>query len=189
MTSDDYYKILGLEQGASMEEVKRAYRARARMYHPDLNKRPEAADIFIAVNEAYEYVTRHLTMDQQEDDSHGRLTEEWAKYRRERARERAYRNSRENFREFTRSDIFRTSMVLNKTQLIISIIVSVFIICMAVMGYIIKLGMVDEGYDPPTLSGFIFLLSIGVLYFMVSLAHIMAFIQKKKRIDEFQKEN
>ena len=34
---DDPYKVLGLERGASDEEVKKAYRRLAKKYHPDLN--------------------------------------------------------------------------------------------------------------------------------------------------------
>ena len=34
---DDPYKVLGLERGASDEEVKKAYRRLAKKYHPDAN--------------------------------------------------------------------------------------------------------------------------------------------------------
>ncbi len=50
MTSSEYYQILGLSSGASIDEIKRAYRQKARMYHPDINHSPEAKDIFIASN-------------------------------------------------------------------------------------------------------------------------------------------
>jgi curved DNA-binding protein len=33
----DYYKILGLAKGASEKEIKKAYRKKARKFHPDLN--------------------------------------------------------------------------------------------------------------------------------------------------------
>lgn len=50
----DYYKTLGVERGASQEEIQRAYRKLARQYHPDVNKAPEADAKFKQVTEAYE---------------------------------------------------------------------------------------------------------------------------------------
>lgn len=52
--SAKYYRILGLEPGASEAEVKRAYRKLAMQFHPDRNANPGAAEQFIALTEAYE---------------------------------------------------------------------------------------------------------------------------------------
>jgi len=60
---DNAFEVLGVSPDASPEEVKRAYIALARRYHPDLNPSVEAREIFTAINQAYAYVTgrRDLT--------------------------------------------------------------------------------------------------------------------------------
>jgi len=50
----NYYKILEIEEDASEEEIKLAYRRLAKKYHPDLNKAdPKAKEKFIELHEAY----------------------------------------------------------------------------------------------------------------------------------------
>jgi len=51
----NYYKILEVEQDASEEEIKLAYRRLAKKYHPDLNRTdPKAKEKFIKLHEAYD---------------------------------------------------------------------------------------------------------------------------------------
>ena len=50
----DYYKVLGVDKKANENEIKRAYRKRARKYHPDVNKGKDAEEKFKQVTEAYE---------------------------------------------------------------------------------------------------------------------------------------
>src|SRR5947208_11753099 len=51
----DLYSLLGVERGASLAEIKRAYKRLARKYHPDINPgdRTSAAH-FRQIAEAYE---------------------------------------------------------------------------------------------------------------------------------------
>lgn len=50
----DYYEVLGLSRGASDADIKKAYRALAKKYHPDMNPGDkEAEQKFKEINEAY----------------------------------------------------------------------------------------------------------------------------------------
>ena len=55
MAKRDYYEVLGLSKGASAEEIKKAYRAKAKELHPDRNKdNPESEKQFKEAGEAYD---------------------------------------------------------------------------------------------------------------------------------------
>jgi hypothetical protein len=53
----NYYKTLGLSSSATKAEIKVAYRKLAKKYHPDKNKSKQASQLFIEVNEAYDYLS------------------------------------------------------------------------------------------------------------------------------------
>src|SRR5690625_1482826 len=57
MSKRDYYEVLGVDKNATKQEIRRAYRAKARKYHPDVNKAEDAKDKFIEVKEAYEVLS------------------------------------------------------------------------------------------------------------------------------------
>jgi hypothetical protein len=52
-STEDLYRTLQVEPSADLETIRAAYRRLARVYHPDLNPRPEAAARMRAINAAY----------------------------------------------------------------------------------------------------------------------------------------
>lgn len=53
----DLYEILGVSRDANEDEIKKAFRRRARELHPDVNKSPNAEDQFKELNEAYDVLS------------------------------------------------------------------------------------------------------------------------------------
>ena len=57
----DYYSILGISFNASDEEIKRAYRALSKRWHPDMNPGLDTTAIMQDINEAY-FILRDSAM-------------------------------------------------------------------------------------------------------------------------------
>ena len=89
MSVAEYYNTLGLQAGASTDEIKKAYRKKARQYHPDLNQSPDARDMFIKATEAYELLLSISTGKDAGEEEYKRLMEEWIRYNQEMSRRRA----------------------------------------------------------------------------------------------------
>ena len=51
------YTTLGVAQNATQDEIKKAYRKLARLYHPDINKAKDAEEKFKEINAAYEILS------------------------------------------------------------------------------------------------------------------------------------
>ena len=53
----DYYEVLGVPRDASADDVKKAFRSKARDVHPDTSDHENAEELFKELNEAYEVLS------------------------------------------------------------------------------------------------------------------------------------
>ena len=118
-----YYKILGIPETAGLEQLKKAYREKVKLYHPDVSVLPNAQELFISLTEAYEILLRQLTIKKEIRESR-RETEyspefdefqkQWLKEQMEWIRQRARAQSKMKFEEFKKTPTFRATKALSK---------------------------------------------------------------------------
>jgi DnaJ-class molecular chaperone len=60
MKLQNYYTLLQVLPQASTEEIKKAYRKLAKVWHPDKNQSPTAAKVFQGIHEAYKTLTNPI---------------------------------------------------------------------------------------------------------------------------------
>lgn len=115
-----YYKILGVSPNASEAEIKKAYRKKARLFHPDVSEQPNAEEKFVEVNEAYEYLlkrkagkvyseTRHSY---QKTQQRQKTYAEWKAKDSEKARARARHHAKMKYQTFKNTNYYKNEIAL-----------------------------------------------------------------------------
>jgi hypothetical protein len=181
MTLADYYRILGLPVNSSFDEIKKAYRQKARLYHPDINPSPEAKDMFILATEAYEFLIANFDkMTTSDDEAYRQAMEDWRKYRQDRSRQRARVYARASYVRFKNTKFYKTTRILDGTSIIFSLIISIMVLVFTVFGYTYRLRNPVPGLDKPSVFGFIMLLILGMTFFVISLIYFKAYLETSK---------
>ena len=168
----DYYKVLGLRQGASDDEIRKAYRRKAMEFHPDRNHSEEAQDVFIRITEAYEYLTSH---------PHGRnITQEevrknyeaWVTYRQAEARKRAEEYAKTTYRNFTKSPLYQSTTVVDGTMVFLGLGLAATVIFMTIFGYFYRHRMATIPEEEPSVSLAIVTFTVGIIYLVISIFYM-----------------
>lgn len=59
MSRQEACRYLGIQEQATEDEVKRAYRLMAKRYHPDVNMQVDTREVYFKIQEAYEFLLLH----------------------------------------------------------------------------------------------------------------------------------
>jgi hypothetical protein len=129
-----YYAILGLPENANLQEVKKAYRKLAFVFHPDHNKNPQATKRFIEINEAYERIIKtHENIFIQGDDykrqhkSEGEINERmrWAKERYEQIKREAALQDNLYYQSITSGTKFKRYLLVASCSALLGMLLAV----------------------------------------------------------------
>ena len=181
MTISDYYRILDLEYGSSVEEIKKAYRVKARKYHPDINPSPDAIDKFVEATEAYEFLISNYSKIISGEEEFRRVMEEWKKYRQSNARRRATVYARTSYSQFKNTKFYRTTRILDATAIFFSLVFSVVVLITSVYGYFYRLRHPIIGLGDPSVLTLLILLLFGMTLFVISFIYWKAHLQTLKK--------
>jgi len=189
----DYYRILGIRQGASNDEIRRAYRKKALEYHPDRNHSPEAEEMFIRVTEAYEYLTSHPHGRNISEEEVRRNYQAWVNYRQAETRKRAEAYARATYTEFRKSPVYRSTTHIDGAMVFLGLLLGTAVMIMSVYGYKYRMQVAFNPREEPSLMLAALTFIMGFSYTVISLLYLSAWVaqQKKKKqlADERKKEN
>lgn len=177
----EYYDILGLTANSSIDEIKRAYRKKARIYHPDINHLPEAKEMFIKVTEAYDFLIASKEKGILNDEDYFRVVEDWRKYRQDRSRKRAQYYARSSYTQFKKSNYYRSTKILQLSFGIIMFTVALIVLMLTILGFILKLKNPIPGEELQTLLSFIMLLFISIILLSVSFLYLKSYLEAYRR--------
>lgn len=189
----DYYRVLGLQQNASDDDIRKAYRKKAMEYHPDRNNSPDSQEKFIRITEAYEYLISHPYRRNITEEEVKRNYQAWIDYRREEARKRAEAYARASFEEFRKSPLYQQAKVIDGTMVFLGLLLATAVIFMSVYGYIYRMKTAATPREEPSFALASVTFIVGIAYMIISVIYLSAWIaQKKKRnqsLNDTKKEN
>lgn len=177
----DYYRVLGLRQGASDDEIKKAYRRKAMEFHPDRNQSPDAQEIFIRITEAYEYLTTHPHGRNISEEEVKRNYQAWVDYRQAEARKRAEAYARATYADFRKSQVYKSTTIIDGTMVFLGLGLAVMVIFMSVYGYQYRMKVAVTSRDEPSLSLAALTFIIGCSYLIISLLYLSAWVAQKRK--------
>ena len=170
------HEILGILPGATILEIKRAYRKKVKLYHPDISTLSDCQEKFVEITKAYEYlirtVTRSETIPQSPDPS---VAEQQERYEKMKAEERAKYYARMRYEEFKKTKYYKATMTAYSIYLYLSLGLGVSIIVGSIYGFMKDL------HDPR--AGMMKYMSDLIIFFVGVIFLVFSYMQmNEKRI-------
>jgi hypothetical protein len=181
MTSAEYFQVLGIPSDSSIDDIKKAYRCKARLYHPDINPDPLAKDKFISATEAYEFLIANFNRLSGSDEAYRVAAEEWRKYRQDRSKQRARAYAQASYIRFKKTNFYKTTRIFDATTIIFSLVISIAVLIYTIFGYFYRIHHPIPGVENPTIVAFIGLLFLGMIFFVISFVFLKAHIETSKK--------
>jgi hypothetical protein len=107
------YTILGVTPSATISEIKKAFRLKAKHLHPDRNPSPKAHEEFLELNEAFALLIdlksnqKHQILQGRSENNQETDDEAWERIVKEKVRQRAKQQAKMSYQEYMRSENFR----------------------------------------------------------------------------------
>lgn len=180
MTLKEYYDILEIPCNSGIADIKKAYRKKAYLYHPDINQSPEAKDKFIAATEAYEFLISYIDRLEADARTWEQAMEDWRKYRQDRSRMRATSYARSSYDNFRRTKFYKTTRIFDGTRIIYSLVISILVIAYSIYGYIYRLHN-PWNDEKPSVVAFVMLLAVGFIFLAFSLLYLLSWIKTNRK--------
>jgi len=181
VTISDYYRILDLTPECNVDDIKKAYRSKARQFHPDINQSPDAKDKFIGVTEAYEFLLTYYERMRNNEEEYIKAMEHWKKYRQYKSRQRARVYAQATFVRFKNTSFYKTTRIFDATAIISSLLVSVLVLIAAVYGYIFRIHHPIPGIESPSVGVLVIFILLGMVLFLISMVHFKIYLETSKK--------
>jgi predicted membrane channel-forming protein YqfA (hemolysin III family) len=107
--------------------------------------------------------------------------EEWRKYRQDRSRKRATVYAKTSYKTFKNTKFYKTTRIFDGTTIVFSFIVSIMVLSYTVYGYFFRLKHPIPGVEKPSVFAFIMLLTLGMIFFVVSFIYLRAYQETSKK--------
>jgi len=168
---NQYYAILDLTEGATIAEIKKAYRRKAKEYHPDVSSLPNAKELFIKATEAYEYLVRLKLLEENKEKTPSGKNETWIYSSAAETINRAQHFAQMSYRDFSKTSYYKATRVANIAYFYLSLGTGVVIL------FSVFMGLMHQLADPqtPFVTYFIDFMTfiIALVFIIFSMLHLI----------------